>query len=79
MVHDESHLNKYLSEHKCLALSPAFAYPEGWNMPFSPKIVIRDKVKIDSYFDKGRKHSFWGKIEKAIGYTYRALIWYLRI
>ena len=77
MVHDESHLNKYLSEHQCLAISPAYAYPEDWNLPFDAKILIRDKVKIDSYFNKGRNTSFGGKIEKGIKMLYRGILWYL--
>lgn len=77
MVHDESHLNKYLSERKCLALSPAFAFPEGWHLPFSPKLLIRNKVRIDPYFDKGRDHSLKGKIKKGIGIFKRAISWYL--
>ena len=77
MVHDESHLNKYLSEHKCLSLSPAFAYPEGKKFSFLPKIVIRDKVKLDPYFNKGRNHSLLGKIEKGWLMLVRAIKWYL--
>lgn len=76
MVHDESHLNKYLSEHNCLKLSPAFAYPEGKKLPFIPKIIIRDKVKFDPYFDKGRNHSLFGKIKKGWLMLVRAIQWY---
>jgi hypothetical protein len=77
LVHDESHLNKYLFEHECLGLSPAYAYPEGWSLPFSPKIIIRDKVKIDPYFNKGRDHSLKGKLKKAVDIVYRAVKWYM--
>ena len=76
-VHDESHLNKYMSEHKCLALSPAYAYPEGWKLPFTPKIMIRDKVKIDPYFNKGRDYSFFGQIKKACRILRYMVKWYL--
>lgn len=77
MVHDESHLNKYLSEHDCLKLSPAYAYPEDWNLPFEAKIILRDKVKIDPYFNKGRDHSLKGRIRKGFRILRRAIIWYL--
>ncbi len=76
MVHDESHLNKYLSENKVKGLSPAFAYPENWRLPFSPLILIRDKVRIDPYFNKGRDHSIWGKIKKRVKYLNRVIKWY---
>lgn len=77
LFHDESHLNKYLFEHNCLGLSPAYAYPEGGNLPFSPKIIIRDKVKIDPYFNKGRDYSLKGKMKKTVSIIYRAIRWYL--
>lgn len=47
--HDESHLNKYLMTHRCKILSPAYAYPEGWTMPFSPKILMRDKARLGGH------------------------------
>lgn len=78
-VHDESHLNKYLSEHECLGLPPSYAYPEDWNLPFTPKILIRDKVKIDKYFNKGRNHSLFGKLQKAFKYFINSIRWYLKI
>lgn len=77
-VHDESHLNKYLSEHKCLGLSPAYAYPEDWDLPFIPKILIRDKVKIDKYFNKGRNHSLYGRLQKGFKYFINIIRWYLK-
>lgn len=76
LFHDESHLNKYLFGHNCLRLSPAYAYPEGSNLPFSPKIIIRDKVKIDPYFNKGRDYSLKGKMKKTVSIIYRAIRWY---
>lgn len=76
LFHDESHLNKYLCEHDCLGLSPAYAYPEGSKLSFAPKIIIRDKVKFDPYFNKGRDHSLIGKIKKSIDIFWRAIRWY---
>lgn len=77
IYHDESHLNKYLSENKCHALSPSYAYPEGSKLPFEPKIIIRDKVRLDPYFNKGRDNSLMGKIKKGCDILFRAIKWYL--
>ncbi len=74
-VHDESHLNKYLSDHLCLALNPGYAYPEGWHLPFEPIILLRDKVKIDKYFDKGRKHDLISRLKLYIIKLYKGLKW----
>lgn len=42
--HDESHWNKYLSNRDDVkVLSPSYLYPEHSNIPFEPKILIRDK------------------------------------
>lgn len=76
IYHDESHLNKYLRDHDCMSISPEYAYPEGWTLPFSPKIIIRDKVRIDPYFNKGRDFTLKGKIKKAIDIVYRTILWY---
>lgn len=44
--HDESQLNCYILDRKDLrVLSPAFCYPEGWDIPFDCSILIRDKKK----------------------------------
>ena len=38
--HDESHMNKYMSENPpTKILDPGYAYPENWNIPFEQKIV----------------------------------------
>jgi hypothetical protein len=74
--HDESHLNKYLRMRRCLIYSPSYSYPEGKHIPFDKKIIITDKTKIGKYFDKGRKKSLVGKIEKAIDIIYKSISWY---
>jgi len=76
MVHDESHLNKYMSEHDCLGASPAYAYPEDWHLPFSPKIIIRDKTKYDKYFNKGRSNGVSGKIKQMFWAIKQIIRWY---
>ena len=48
--HDESHLNKYLSDNYDLVrpLSPAYLYPDTWDIPYQPRIVVQ-KVCIYIY------------------------------
>lgn len=75
MVHDESHLNRYLFDHKCKALPPSYAYPEGKSMKYAPIILIRDKVKLDQYFNKGRDSSKWGKARMVLKLIHRAILW----
>lgn len=42
--HDESHLNKYLSQNPpTIALSPSYCYPESWNIPFTRRLLALDK------------------------------------
>lgn len=73
--HDESHLNRYLREHRCKPLSPAYAYIEGKELPFEPKILLLDKTRIDPYFNKGRDHSLWGRLKKGVGIVASATFW----
>lgn len=42
--HDESHLNRYYIDNPpTTLLSPAYCYPESWDLPFARKIVALDK------------------------------------
>ena len=44
--HDESHINKYIYEKgNYRLLSPAYCYPEGWELPFEKRILVLDKKK----------------------------------
>lgn len=50
--HDESHLNRYVNdydENRIRILSPAYLYPEGWDLPFEKKIIVRDKAKLGGH------------------------------
>jgi hypothetical protein len=48
--HDESHWNRYLvSRTDVKVLSPAFLYPEGWSLPFTQIILVRDKKKLGGH------------------------------
>ena len=78
LVHDESHINKYFRTHDCKVLSAEYCFPEEWiTCDFSPKIIFRDKVKLDPYFNKGRDYSLKGKLKKTVSVIYRAIRWYL--
>lgn len=76
-VHDESHINAYLRKHPCKILGAEFCWPEEWGVSDYNKIIFRDKVKIDPYFDKGRKHTVWAKIKKGFDYMKNAIAWYI--
>jgi histo-blood group ABO system transferase len=42
--HDESHLNRYFIDHPpSVVLSPAYCYPESWNIPYPKKLLALDK------------------------------------
>lgn len=47
--HDESHINKYILNKNYKILSPEYAYPEGSQLPFSPRILILDKNKFGGH------------------------------
>lgn len=61
---DESHLNKYIISRPYKLLTPSYAYPEGWELPFEKIIEIRDKSKAGGHdyfrnaYDKSQGHSF---------------------
>ena len=41
---DESYLNKYLLDKNPKALHSGYSYPEGWTIPFPPKLIILNKL-----------------------------------
>lgn len=78
-VHDESHINAYLRTHPCKKLGREFCLPEEWVKDGEkPKIIFRNKVLIDSCFNKANHHGFFGRIKKGIQIAISALRWYLR-
>lgn len=77
-VHDQSHINAYMRTHPCKIITPEYCWPEEAPSDFSPKMIFRDKVRIDPYFDKGRKHSTGAKIKKGCGMIFDILRWYLK-
>jgi hypothetical protein len=57
--HDESHWNRYLIERDDVKiLQPSYLYPEGWSLPFSINILIRDKNKYGGHNVLRNKKSF---------------------
>ncbi len=48
--HDESHWNRYLVGRSDIKiLQPEYLYPEGWGLPFNPRILVRDKNKYGGH------------------------------
>lgn len=77
-VHDQSHINAYLRNHRCKIIPQEYCWPEEWTSDFAPKMIFRDKVKLDPYFNKGRDNSNYGNLVKAVNMIYSALRWYLK-
>lgn len=78
-VHDESHINAYMRTHKCKKLEANLCMPEEWvRENDNPKNIFRDKVKIDKYFNKGRNHSLYGRLQKGFKYFINIIRWYLK-
>jgi hypothetical protein len=76
-VHDESHINKYFRQHLPMSLSAEYCIPEEVPHDFEAKMVFRDKVCLDPYFNKGRDWSKTGRVKKGIHVLWLALKWYL--
>jgi hypothetical protein len=58
--HDESHLNKYIIDRNIKILNPSYGYPEDWELPFKPKIMIRDKTKYGGHdYLRGIKKNYF--------------------
>jgi hypothetical protein len=76
VYHDESHLNHYLHNKDILTLSPEYGYPEGSNLPFSPKIIILNKMKHGGkYFDKLPIRSYCLRLTLKLKRFYNSFIW----
>ncbi len=76
-VHDQSHINAYLRNHSCKIITPEYCWPEEWPSDFEPKMIFRDKVKVDPYFNKGRKSGLLANLRKAFLLVFDAIRWYL--
>lgn len=77
-VHDESHINRYFRDHDCKILGKEYCWPEDWEPDFEPKMIFRNKVKIDESFRKViTPDTVWQKVYNSIKRNLRALTWYL--
>lgn len=47
--HDESHLNKFMIDHRddAAILSPSLAYPQNWNLPVNKLVIHKDKNMVE--------------------------------
>lgn len=77
IYHDESHVNKYFSEHSCLSLHEEYGTAEGSPNMKNAKIILVDKTKFSNYFNKGRSTSLWGKVNKFFWMAKHIIRWYL--
>ena len=79
VFHDESMLNRYMRDVKGEALPPVYGYPEGAELPFEAKVIIRDKTKVDPYFRKDHKaYTLWEKFLKGCRIAWNVVRWYLK-
>lgn len=76
IYHDESILNSYLHGKSIHILGPEYGFPEDWNLPFEPKIIILNKMKHGGkYFDKLPKKSYLQRFILKVRSVFNALIW----
>lgn len=76
-VHDQSHINAYMRSHDCKIIPQEYCWPEEWESSFEPKMVFRDKVKVDPYFNKNRKITLSARAKKGFLMLWNAIRWYL--
>lgn len=80
IAHDQSHINAYLRIHPCKVINPEYCWPEEWKPEgFKPKIILRDKFRLDPVFQRGRKQSLIWKIKKSVTLLWNAIRWYIFI
>lgn len=76
--HDQAYLNHYLHKRPLQELPKGYCCPEEWlTEAFDTHIMFREKVHIDTYFNKGRNHSPWGRVRQGANALWQALKWYL--
>jgi hypothetical protein len=72
--HDESYINKYLVDYGFIKIiDPGYLYPEGWDLPFEKKIVVKNK---ENYGGHNLLRNISNKKTKY--YTYNILWEFLR-
>ncbi|WP_158729299.1 MULTISPECIES: family 6 glucosyltransferase [unclassified Flavobacterium] len=75
IYHDESHINRYFYDYGGKLLPSSYACPEDAKTPYKPLIIIRNKVKIDIYFDKVIDHSKKTRVFKGFKIVYSGIRW----
>lgn len=75
--HDESHINAYMRTHRCKILGRDLNSPEEL-MDADSKLIFRNKICIDSYFDKNRKHTKIARMKQFVGVLCDICRWYLK-
>lgn len=76
--HDESHINAYLRTHKCKVLSTDLNQPEEISTS-EAKMIFREKTRIDPYFNKNRKFTFFSRFKKGCGIIWNIVRWYIKL
>ena len=68
--HDESHLNRYLVDKydSVTLLDASYGFAEGFELPYEPKIIIRDKLKYGghSFLRNEKEHKRFQKFMKRL-------------
>lgn len=77
IYHDESHINRYFFDHPCKSLHSEYGTAEGSPNENNAKLILVDKTKYSSYFNKGRSTSFWGKTKIVFWLIKHIVSWYL--
>lgn len=55
--HDVSYINKYVVDYQRMqVLDAAYGFPEGWNIPYDCKILLRDKSKWFNVKNEKKKY-----------------------
>lgn len=76
-VHDESHINHYFhSTNPDIVLKNEYCWPEEWPCESMPKMIFRDKIKIDPSFKK-KPVSTLARLWRVILRTKKAIGWYI--
>jgi hypothetical protein len=79
IYHDESYLNRYFLTKDICELDPGYAYPEGWKLPFDPKIQLINKViHGGEFFVKNPEQGIFRRISNRINRFVSGLFWYIR-
>jgi len=78
VFHDESHINRFFSRYHIHILDPGYAYPEGWSLPFTEKIMVADKVRIGgAFFLKQPSRTLFKRSFEYMKRFIKGVLWYI--